>query len=196
MIYFQFAKLMGGQGPKPFFEPGAPPSSLLKPPNFLGSHPLFQGLEGFSRPPASAGDFHQALSLYHEELARLQQSAMASAIKDGAEQRRLASATPTDSEAGDRDTEARPAPCLTPPALPLKLGGAPHKSPFLPGPPEAAQEVSGPGPATPGTGSPLQRMASITNSLMTSPPSVSFGNPSANRNRNPLPPITQQQFDR
>merc|ERR1719331_2752008 len=30
---------------------------------------------------------------------------------------------------------------------------------------------------------------------MTSPPSVSFGNPSANRNRNPLPPITQQQFD-
>ena len=184
---------MGGQGPKPFFDPGAPPSSLLQP-NFLGTHPLFKGLEGFSRPPASAGDFHQALSLYHEELARLQQSAMASAIKDGAEQRRLA--TPTDSEAGDRDTETMPAPCLTPPALPLKLGGAPQKSPFFPGAPEPAQEASGPSPATPGTGSPLQRMANITNSLMTSPPSVSFGNPNSNRSRAVLPPITQQQFDR
>ena len=184
---------MGGQGPKPFFDPGAAPSSLLKP-NFLGSHPLFQGLEGFPRPPASAGDIHQALSLYHEELARLQQSAMASVMKDGAEQRRLASATPTESEAGDRDAEAKPAPCLSPPALPLKLGSAPHKSPFFPAP-EVTQEASS-GPATPGTGSPLQRMANITNSLMTSPPSVSFGSPSNNRNRTALPPITQQQFDR
>ena len=176
---------MGGQGPKPFFDPGAAPSSLLKP-NFLGSHPLFQGLESFPRPPASAGDFHQALSLYHEELARLQQSAMASAMKDGAEQRR-------ESEAGDKEPEVRPAPSLSPPALPLKMGPGPHKSPFFPAP--EAQEVSS-GPATPGTGSPLQRMASITNSLMTSPPSVSFGSPSNNRNRTALPPITQQQFDR
>merc|ERR1719189_1305512 len=39
-------------------------------------------------------------------------------------------------------------------------------------------------------------MASITNSLVTSPPSVSFGCPSNRSNRTALPPITQQQFDR
>ena len=61
-----------GHGNKPFFDPSNPPSSMMKP-GFLGSHPLFQGMEGFPRPPP--GDFHQALSFYHEELSRLQQSA-------------------------------------------------------------------------------------------------------------------------
>ena len=185
---------MGGQGPKPFFDPSAAPSSLLKP-NFLGGSPMFQGLEGFPRPPVSAGDLHQALGLYHEELARLQQSAMASVMKDReGETRRLASATPTESEAGEEAAK----PCLSPPALPLKLGAPQHKPPF-PFPPEAGGQTEasgGQGQATTGTGSPLQRMASITNSLMTSPPSVSFGSPSSNRSRTALPPITQQQFDR
>ena len=49
--------------------------------------------------------------------------------------------------------------------------------------------------AAAGSGSPLQRMASITNSLVTTPPSVSFGCPRANF-KTSLPPITQQQFDR
>ena len=43
--------------------------------------------------------------------------------------------------------------------------------------------------------SPLQRMASITNSLMTSPP-LSAGNPISQKPMKAvLPPITQQQFD-
>ena len=39
-------------------------------------------MEGFPRPP---GDFHQALSMYQEELNRLQQNAIASAIKEQSE---------------------------------------------------------------------------------------------------------------
>ena len=49
---------------------------------------------------------------------------------------------------------------------------------------------------TPGPENPLQRMASITNSLVTTPPSVSFGCPSRANLKTALPPITQQQFDR
>ena len=46
-----------------------------------------------------------------------------------------------------------------------------------------------------GSLSPLQRMASITNSLVSQPPMP--GQPPINRpNRASLPPITQQQFDR
>ena len=186
---------MGGQGPKPFFDPGSAPSSLLKP-NFLGAAPLFPGLESFPRPPAPAGDFQQALSLYHEELARLHQSAMASVMKEAGAERRLASATPTESEAGESEASARELkPSLSPPALPLKLSG-PAKSAgaWLPAP--DSERATPPGPAPPATGSPLQRMASITNSLVTSPPSVSFGCPSNRSNRTALPPITQQQFDR
>ena len=60
----EFAKLMGGGAGgaggtnKPFFDPSSQ-SPLLKPGGFLGSHPLFQNMEPFPRPPA--GDFQQAL---------------------------------------------------------------------------------------------------------------------------------------
>ena len=197
-----------GHGNKPFFDPSNPPSSMMKP-GFLGSHPLFQGMEGFPRPPP--GDFHQALSFYHEELSRLQQSAIANVIKEqqgGATppggDRRMTSATPTSDGdtsdvAGDagmdvkreRDVQMKPVPSLTPPALPVKQG--PHKSPFFPG---AGETPSGGSESMPGSGSPLQRMASITNSLVTTPPSVSFGCPNRANLKTALPPITQQQFDR
>ena len=177
-------------------------------PGFLGGHPLFQGMEGFPRPPT--GDFHQALSFYHEELSRLQQSAIANVIKEQAggatppADRRLASATPTsDGDTSDnagepaldvkreRDVQMKPVPSLTPPALPLKQG--PHKSPFFPG---SGETPSGGPESMPGSGSPLQRMASITNSLVTTPPSVSFGCHNRAQLKTALPPITQQQFDR
>ena len=44
--------------------------------------------------------------------------------------------------------------------------------------------------------SPLQRMASITNSLVSQSPPVSFSPTSQRPLRSTLPPITQQQFDR
>ena len=198
---------MGGaaQGNKPYFDP-ASHASILKP-GFLGSHPLFQGMEGFPRPPGPAGDIQQALSLYHEELSRLQQSAIANAMKEqaAAAERSIAAATPTiadvpSSEADSNDDievkreVIKPGQSLSPPALPLKLGNQPHKSPFFPHSSDTG--VTSVHESIPGSGSPLQRMANITNSLVTTPPSVSFGCPSRANLKTALPPITQQQFDR
>ena len=133
--------------------------------------------------------------MYHEELNRLQQSAIASAMKEQTERSlAVSSGSEEKSEAGEAEVEIKrevlkPSPSLTPPALPVKLGH--HKSPFFPQSPKVESEVS-----SPGTGSPLQRMASITNSLVTAPPSVSFGSPARSNFKTALPPITQQQFDR
>ena len=74
----EFARIMGANN-KGFLD-ASPHSQLLKP-SFLGN-PLFPNMEGFPRPP---GDFHQALSMYQEELNRLQQNAIASAIKEQSE---------------------------------------------------------------------------------------------------------------
>ena len=131
--------------------------------------------------------------MYHEELNRLQQSAIASAMKEQTE-RSLSSSEQDKGEASEAEIEIKreilkPSPSLTPPALPVKLNH--HKSPFFPHSPKVEGEVP-----SPGTGSPLQRMANITNSLVTAPPSVSFGSPARSNFKTALPPITQQQFDR
>ena len=98
-------------------------------------------------------------------------------------------------EAGEAEVEIKrevlkPPPSLTPPALPVKLGHH-SKSPFFPHSPKLESELSGVS-----IGSPLQRMANITNSLVTTPPSVAFGSPARSNFKSVLPPITQQQFDR
>ena len=134
---------------------------------------------------------------------RLQQSAIASVMKDHGpapppDQRLAATPTGAEQEAAEAEAEgrAKPSPSLTPPALPLKLSQQPpHKSPFFPSAPGEAGGGAEAG-AVSGAGSPLQRMASITNSLVTTPPSVSFGCPSRANLKTALPPITQQQFDR
>ena len=134
----------------------------------------------------------------HEELSRLQQSAIASAMKEQTE--RGLAITPglgsdqEKAEVGEAEVEIKrevlkPPPSLTPPALPVKLGQ--HKSPFFPHSPSLEGEMAGAS-----IGSPLQRMANITNSLVTTPPSVSFGSPARSNFKSVLPPITQQQFDR
>ena len=136
--------------------------------------------------------------MYHEELSRLQQSAIASAMKEQTE--RSLAITPglgsdqEKSEVGEVEVEIKrevlkPPASLTPPALPVKLGQ--HKSPFFPHSPKLEGEMGGAS-----IGSPLQRMANITNSLVTTPPSVSFGSPARSNFKSVLPPITQQQFDR
>ena len=86
----EFARLMGQQqvgGGGVGVHPGGP--GLLKgpglPPGFL-PNPLFSNPDLFPRPPGPA-DLQQALSLYQEELSRLQQTALASAIKEQSEQR-------------------------------------------------------------------------------------------------------------
>ena len=136
---------------------------------------------------------------------RLQQSAIASVMKDHGpapppDQRLAATPTGAEQEAAEAEVEgrAKPSPSLTPPALPLKLSQQPpHKSPFFPSAPgEAGGGAEAGAGAVSGAGSPLQRMASITNSLVTTPPSVSFGCPSRANLKTALPPITQQQFDR
>ena len=133
--------------------------------------------------------------MYHEELSRLQQSAIASAMKEQTERSlAVSSGSEEKSEAGEAEVEIKrevlkPSPSLTPPALPVKLGH--HKSPFFPHSPKLEGEMGGAS-----IGSPLQRMANITNSLVTTPPSVSFGSPARSNFKSVLPPITQQQFDR
>ena len=133
--------------------------------------------------------------MYHEELNRLQQSAIASAMKEQTERTlAVSSGSEEKSEAGEAEVEIKrevlkPPPSLTPPALPVKLGN--HKSPFFPHSPKVESEMGGAS-----IGSPLQRMANITNSLVTTPPSVSFGSPARSNFKSVLPPITQQQFDR
>ena len=199
---------MGGanSATKPFFDPTSP-SAMLKP-GFLGSHPLFGGLEGFPRPGGPGGppgDMHHALSLYHEELSKLQQSAIANAMKEQAAavsgDRRPGDTPTSDTDNTDADSVevkrevTKPAQSMSPPALQLKIGQSPqqHKSPFFP---HTSDSVTSGHDTIPGTGSPLQRMANITNSLVTTPPSVSFGCPSRANLKTALPPITQQQFDR
>ena len=141
----------------------------------------------------------QALSLYQEELSRLQQSAaLAAALRqeqqDGAagrSQRPPAPPSPSEDdyiEAVDshdvivksEDVAAKEAakqPPSGPPSFFPSAGGGNNK-------PEDA------------SGSPLQRMASITNALVSQPPPVNFPGSSPRPLKHALPPITQQQFDR
>jgi len=184
----EFARIMGANN-KGFLD-ASPHSQLLKP-SFLGN-PLFPNMEGFPRPP---GDFHQALSMYQEELNRLQQNAIASAIKEQSERNiqtpnsehclndaQDARATPNDEVEIKKEFISAPkGDCLTP-SGPMKM----QQKQLFPNSPNLEDNTSG---------SPLQRMASITNALVSQPPSVSFGTPQRPL-RNALPPITQQQFDR
>lgn len=184
----EFARIMGANN-KGFLD-ASPHSQLLKP-SFLGN-PLFPNMEGFPRPP---GDFHQALSMYQEELNRLQQNAIASAIKEQSERSIQTPtsehcpsdtpeprATPNDEVEIKKEIISAPKPDNMTPSHQLKV----QQKQLFPNSPNIDDNTSG---------SPLQRMASITNALVSQPPSVSFGTPQRPL-RNALPPITQQQFDR
>jgi len=183
----EFARIMGANN-KGFLD-ASPHSQLLKP-SFLGN-PLFPNMEGFPRPP---GDFHQALSMYQEELNRLQQNAIASAIKEQSERNIHtptsehpsdsldAHTTPSDDVEIKKEIISTPKPDNLPPSHPMKV----QQKQLFSTSPNIDDNTSG---------SPLQRMASITNALVSQPPSVSFGTPQRPL-RNALPPITQQQFDR
>merc|ERR1719295_1324012 len=193
----EFARIMGANN-KGFLEAQQqqqqqPASQLLKP-SFLGaggplgplanqglSSPLFPGMENFPRPP---GDIQQALTMYQEELSRLQQNAM----KEQGERSVLTPSSEDGRGTPGNDCDVK--------ADPIKQEG-PGGSNAL----KMPQKPGFPFPQSPkmednSSGSPLQRMASITNALVSQPSQVNFGTPNRPNLKNVLPPITQQQFDR
>ena len=170
---------------------------------------LFSGLAGGLFQRAQQSDLQRAMDVYQQEFNRLQQNALAAAFR--AQQ---------NGSSKDEDTKSE---TPNPPESPVtssgdtKSPGARQESPigkfnsvnrlknafFSAYVPFHFQIGKGPGsglfPAVDGdivgSLSPLQRMASITNSLVSQPPMP--GQPPINRpNRASLPPITQQQFDR
>jgi hypothetical protein len=155
----------------------------------------------------------QALSLYQEELARLQQSAaLAAALRqeqqqEGRHQRPPVLPSPSEEdnsiEAIDsgQDVVVKSEEAAANKDIVAASGGG-GKSLMPVGPPPAFFPTampnggSGHNKAEDAGSSPLQRMASITNALVSQPPPVNFPGTSPRPLKHALPPITQQQFDR
>ncbi|ROT76515.1 putative homeobox protein cut-like [Penaeus vannamei] len=116
-----------------------------------------------------------ALDAYHQELSKLQGNAAVTGMGLGAVDLTMPK---REQRNGDEEEEGRN-PSVT--------------SPF--GPSRSKAETTTSGDDLSVSASPLQRMASITNSLMTGPP-ISTGSPLTQKPlKAVLPPITQQQFD-
>ncbi len=196
--FLETNKLFLDGGPKTFLDAGG--GGVLKPP--------FLNFPGFPAPPLedfprhSPGEFHQAFSLYQEELARLQQSAaLAHVLKeqDGAAARaKAAHRRPSPVSASEDDAIEAVDSCEADVgrsddtlAKEVAMGGK-----QLVAPPGFFSAVGGGGKAEDAGGSPLQRMASITNALVSQPPPVNFPGSSPRPLKHALPPISQQQFDR
>jgi len=192
--FLETNKLFLDGGPKAFLEGGG--GGVLKPP--------FLNFPGFPAPPLedfprhSPGEFHQAFSLYQEELARLQQSAaLAHVLKeqDGAAARAKAGThrRPSPVSASEDDSIEAVDSCEADAGKSeeVAMGGK-----QLVAPPGFFSAVGGGGKTEDTGGSPLQRMASITNALVSQPPPVNFPGSSPRPLKHALPPISQQQFDR
>jgi len=162
------------------------------PPNMPAG--LFPGLFGRSTGPPP-NELQRAVDIYQQELAKLQQNAIAAALaaqKGGKE---------GSSEGEKNTTGAMPVVSPSPPTALLK--GGLLASGAVPGPEAVAAAMAAAGaPAgapltvTASHLSPLQRMASITNSLVSHPQTTSPGSHNQRPARAALPPITQQQFDK
>ena len=139
----------------------------------------------------SPEEVQRAVEIYQQELTKLQQKMAAAAKQE---------------EEDGKDTKPRPLSGLPPVPPPTSknseerpLGSSPavlaSAPPPLPpaGPPTAAG-AGGPGGGS-GDASPLQGMASITNSLTTQPLHAPY-RPAQRSYKAVLPPITQEQFDR
>merc|ERR550532_1093074 len=157
---------------------------------------LFPGLAGGLFQRAQQSDLQRAMDVYQQEFSRIQQNAFAAAIRaqhqNGGKHQ----------EAVDQESRAKTE-TPNPPQSPATStggdintkspGGTRQESPLGKGPgsglfPPADVDLVG-------SLSPLQRMASITNSLV-SQPNMPGQNQMNRPNRAALPPITQQQFDR
>ncbi len=146
---------------------------------------------GAGAPPPPPPELQRAMDIYQQELSRLQQSAIAAAIRAGQNGK----------EEGKEEKlgNGNPSPPAAAPSPPSLLG----KGGLFPGGDAAAaaaaaaalQAASSPVAAGSTSLSPLQRMASITNSLV-SHPSLPPPSSHGQRQRAVLPPITQQQFDK
>ena len=139
----------------------------------------------------SPEEVQRAVEIYQQELTKLQQK-MAAAAKqeeeDGKDTKpRPLSGLPPVPPPTSKNSEERPLG-----SSPAVLASAPPPPPLPPaGPPTAA----GAGGAGGGDASPLQGMASITNSLTTQPLHAPY-RPAQRSYKAVLPPITQEQFDR
>lgn len=154
---------------------------------------LFPGLGAAAGlfPRGGHPDLQRAMDIYQQELSRLQQSALAAAIRaqNGKEdeiKEEQSRATPEknmDQGENGRRSNATPSPKSSP------------SSPNIASTPVASlSDVSTMDLAA--SLSPLQRMASITNSLVTQPMMPNHGLSQSRPNKAVLPPITQQQFDK
>ena len=147
----------------------------------------FPGLGGFMG--KTAEEMQKAVDLYQAELAKLHQRSLLGTA---------AVSPPTDNKRDIKEEEDLKKPGrISPPSL--KFGGPlapPHHPGLFPPPPP-------PGGAQPGNAleektsstSPLQGMASITNSLINQPIPPPY-RPAQRSFKAILPPITQEQFDR
>ncbi len=165
----------------------------------------FPGLGGFMG--KSAEEMQRAVEIYQQELTRLQQQMAAAAKKDG------------ESGGGGDDDLAAPGDRKTPelkldpkfpfpgfPPVSVGAGSPVPKSDDLKQQPLPAAMPPGPPPPPPvapllppsgkaGEASPLQGMASITNSLTSQPIPPPY-RPTQRSYKAVLPPITQEQFDK
>ncbi len=179
----QRARLQGS-GDKPGSQPDLP-----------GLPGLFPGLAGGLFQRAQQSDLQRAMDMYQQEFNRLHQNALAAAFKAQQNGGLAASGTGKDAD-GDKMKPGTPNPNDSPSASPSDL-----KSPGGPGRQESPLG-KGPGSGLFPAGdvdlslSPLQRMASITNSIVSQPPLPGQPMVQPRPSRANLPPITQQQFDR
>ena len=136
----------------------------------------------------SPEEVQRAVEIYQQELTKLQQKMAAAAKQE---------------EEDGKDTKPRPLGGLPPPPPTSKnseersLGSSPAvlASAPPPLPPAGPPSAGAGGPSGGGDASPLQGMASITNSLTTQPLHAPY-RPAQRSYKAVLPPITQEQFDR
>ena len=138
----------------------------------------------------SPEEVQRAVEIYQQELTKLQQKMAAAAKQE---------------EEDGKDTKPRALGGLPPPPVPTsknseerpQLGSSPAVLASAPPPPPLPPAGPPTGAGGPGGGdaSPLQGMASITNSLTTQPLHAPY-RPAQRSYKAVLPPITQEQFDR
>ena len=167
---------------------------------------IFSGLgaPGFFPRGAAAGlppaDLQRAMDIYQQEFSRLQQNALAQALKAQNGDNDKANDKKGDIEDGVKLPSSSPSKSpsradAASPSMANKLAAASQAA-------AAVELLSGAAAAghnktdMPTSLSPLQRMASITNSLVSHPHLPQPNSHSQRPMRAVLPPITQQQFDK
>ncbi len=170
--------------------------SSQKQPDLPGLPGLFPGLAagGLFQKAQQSADLQRAMDMYQQEFNRLHQNALAAAFKA---QQQNGAGLPGKADEADKAKSPNP-----PESPDLKSPGPPGSSGRQGSPVGKGGAPSGLFPSGANAGdvdlslSPLQRMASITNSIVSQPSLQGTPLVQPRSTRANLPPITQQQFDR